>query len=80
MASFQFVEANGKTFCRGDQLKCIGKIDHYGRRTTIPKGSNSLAISIYSASGGATAYYCQVCMVKVLDDMNKCLQEANSKV
>jgi hypothetical protein len=80
MASFKFVAANGKTVCRGSKKNCIGIKDRYGRPREIPKGSKSLEISVYGAGGGVSAYYCEVCLVSVLNSMKKCLQEADSKV
>lgn len=82
MANFKFKKANGKTFCRGGEISCIAIKDRYGRATIIPipKDSKTLEVSVYGAGGEATAYYCEVCLIKVLDNMIKCLQEINIQI
>jgi hypothetical protein len=78
MASFKLVEANGKTVCRGRENACIAvaKSQYRSYHKLIPKGSKSLEISVYGAGGGATAYYCEVCLLAEFEKMEKLMEEA----
>ena len=76
MASFEIVKANGKTVCHGSDTACIGVIKgSYSWRRLIPKDSKSLEVSVHGAGSSQTAYYCKVCMLKVIESMRKIIEE-----
>lgn len=63
------IVATGRGKCRGRNANCA---QVNGR---IPKGAPSLEISIYSAAGGATAYYCFKCAEIVLEEAKKAIAD-----
>lgn len=75
MASFKTVTASGKSICRGHDQKCIAVIPHNDYRKMIPKGTKALEVSVYGAGGGATVYYCEVCLHSVLEAMRSVIEE-----
>jgi hypothetical protein len=68
MAKIEIVQATGKSYCRGNSVGCLCK---YPRK--IPKGEKVMRIAIYSAGGGAVAFYCTVCMIPLLKDFKEVL-------
>ena len=75
MAAFGIEMASGKAYCRGTYPGCIcdWKSSHRGK---IPKDTKCLWISVSGAGGGATAFYCEKCMVTVLQKMRDLLDSA----
>lgn len=59
-------DASGRSYCRGG---C-----GYGKK--IPEGSKCLRVHVYAAGGGATAFYCEVCMKKVLDSFAQAIKDS----
>lgn len=76
MAEFKiFHTISSRMACRGGEKACIGvKKNSYSNLRIIPKGSKVLSISVWGAGGGSTAYYCEVCMIPVLDAMHAILK------
>lgn len=70
MATIEIVPATGRSTCRGGDPKCLANSN--GK---IPKDSKALRISIYGAGGDAVAFYCSKCMMSVLDDCKKTLDD-----
>jgi hypothetical protein len=68
----EIVKASGRSYCRGGQTNCIAAFPKH-----IPKDSKALKISIYGAGGGATAFYCEKCMIPVLDLFAKVINDAD---
>ncbi len=60
-------KASGRSLCRG---KDCG----YGRK--IPEGSKCLRVYIYAAGGSAVAFYCEKCMIPVLDSFIKAINDS----
>jgi hypothetical protein len=67
----EIVKASGRSYCRGGEKTCIAAYPKY-----IPKDSKALKISIYGAGGGATAFYCEVCMEPILGKMQEVIEES----
>lgn len=55
-------KASGKSICRGWPCKALPKYISNGR---IIAGTICAAVSISSASGGGTAYYCRDCIDQI---------------
>lgn len=70
MASVEVIEASGKSYCRGSEKNCLCKFPK-----KIPEKAKALKIHIYGAGGGATAFYCEVCMVPVLESFRDVLDK-----
>lgn len=77
MASFEIVRATGKSACRGNEKGCIAKKDTRHWLKMIPKGSEALVVSVYGAGGAVSAYYCEVCLFTVIEQMEKVIAEVN---
>lgn len=77
MASFKIFNTTASNMaCRGGEKACIGVAKNpYNNRKTIPKGSKVLEVSVYGAGGSETAYYCEVCMLAVIEQMEKIVEE-----
>lgn len=60
-------KASGRSYCRGEGC---------GWRKKIPEGSKCLRVGIYSAGGGATAFYCSKCMIPVLESFKKAINDS----
>jgi len=61
------------TCCRGGFKDCLAK--YYPDRKKIPVGTKALKIEISSSQGFTSSFYCQNCMIIVLKNMKKCLEE-----
>lgn len=68
MAAIEITKASGMSYCRGGDKGCLCR---YPKK--IPKGETTLRISIYGAGGSAVAFYCEVCMMPLLEDCKKVL-------
>lgn len=81
MAEFKIFKTTSKTMaCRGGEKACIGvHKPPYRYNKTIPQGSKVLEISVYGSGGSQTAYYCEVCMLAVIEQMEKTIAEVKPK-
>ena len=81
MAEFKIYNTtSSKMACRGSEKACIGVVKKpYSYLKIIPKGSKVLSVSVWGAGGGTTAYYCEVCMLAVIEQMEKTIAEVKPK-
>lgn len=63
-------KASGKAYCRG---QC-------GWNQKIPKDTKCLVVSIRAAGGGASAYYCEKCMKKVIESFIQAINDCGKDV
>ena len=77
MANIELVVANGRSLCRGTSSTCIGvsQNKYYLMEKIIPKGSRALAIYAHASGKSARSYFCDQCMLSVLDDMRKVIED-----
>jgi len=64
-------KANNKAKCRG--LKCKKLPEFINRKGRIRKDTSCAVVSIASAGGGATAFYCRDCIDQIYMDMKMAL-------
>jgi hypothetical protein len=67
-------KASGRAYCRGAECKSDPKFISDSLR--IKSGTTCVAISMSSAGGYNTSYYCRDCVDKLYEDMKKILNPA----
>ena len=72
MATIEIVETKRVCYCRGWTLD--GESNAI-KMHDIPKGEKALRSHIHGAGGWETAFYCKKCMVPVLEEAKKSLEE-----
>ena len=72
----ELIKASGRCLCRG--ISCPANPEHvaivgrYGDKKIV-KGTTCAAISMWSAGGWNTSYYCRDCIQIIHDEMRKIL-------
>jgi hypothetical protein len=68
----ELVKASGKAMCRNRSCKC--KIEFINPKSyRIKKDTTCAAITMESAAGWNTSYYCRDCIEIIYEDMKKIL-------
>jgi len=70
----QLIKASGRALCRSKDCKRLP--EYVSEKGRIKSGTTCVAITMDSAAGFNTSYYCRDCVDKLYEDLKKILNPA----